>query len=172
MRTFFFAILGFTLLAGSSTDLTAQKNSAIYILGVVKEELSSEPLTDVYVYALVKNDTLVIDTTVSDGKVDIILEYGKVYDLWYKKEGYASKAVRVDTRSIPKHLQDEEGYGLDIDISLPTLIEGLDYSLLEEPIGLANYSIEDENFSFDNDYTRKKLKQYLRLKNKMADFRK
>ncbi|MGB0165415.1 MAG: hypothetical protein ACPF8V_01050 [Luteibaculum sp.] len=140
----------------------------IVLKGVLKLENSTKPLAGARIFALSKNDTLGLAQSDSLGYMEMFLPYDKDLLIFYSFQGTASKSLMVDTRNIPDKLKNE-GFELNIDISLPEIIKGVDYQLLQEPIGLVLFDKNTDNFSFDNPYTRKKIKQYLSFKSKMLE---
>lgn len=164
-------VVGFAgFISLNAQESTAVSPEGVSLFGVMKIELSGEPISGGLVALMLGSDTISFFETGADGKVDMLIPYGAEYKIIYSFPNYASKSLLVDTRHVPDFTK-EEGFGLDVDISLPPLIPNFDFSLLDEPIGLVMYDAGSDNFSFDNPYTRKKIKQYLAFKTKLAEAR-
>lgn len=157
---------GYTSVKAQETEVP----DGVSLFGVMKIELSNEPISGGLVVLMLGADTVATYVTGDDGKVDMVIPYGAEYKVFYSYSNHATKSLIVDTRHVPDFTK-EEGFGLDIDISLPSLIPNFDFGLLNEPIGLVMYDAASDNFSFDNPYTRKKIKQYIAFKTRLAEAR-
>lgn len=94
---------------------------------------------------------IVIDKT---GKYEFSLNYDKIYTVVYSKPGYVSKRLSFNTTGIPPEAQ-EFGFEYDdVEVSLFKKIEGLDVSILEQPVGKIFYDPEYGTLEYDAEYTK------------------
>lgn len=83
-----------------------------------------------------------------DREYKLNLDYGFVYDIQFKKWGYLTKTVRIDTRNIP--FEDRRG-GFEIELNGKLLKkkEGMDPDIEKTISNFASYDHEVKNFIFD-----------------------
>ena len=107
--------------------------------GTVKDLTSSKKLDDVSV-TVFKNGAKLIDVpTNASGKYELNLDYGADYKIVVDKAGFVGKNITIDTRNIPEEDR-QGGHGMNIDFSMFTDLPGIDYSILNEPFGMAAYN--------------------------------
>ncbi len=73
-----------------------------------------------------------------NGKFSIDLPLARVYRIVFEAPEHVAKHVIVDARGIPEK-ESKDGFGMNIMMTLCTYYAGLDYSLMERPIGVARY---------------------------------
>jgi hypothetical protein len=84
-----------------------------------------------------------------DREYKLNLDYGFVYDIQFKKSGYLTKTVRIDTRNIP--FEDRRGgFEIELDGKLLKRKEGLNPDIEKTISNFASYDHEVKNFIFDN----------------------
>ena len=130
-----------------------QKDGQLYIFGVVKDVENSKKMDGVTV-SVKKNgkeiDKLVTNTS---GKYEFFLDIAGDYLIEYSKAGIVSKKVALDSKNVP--LDDATaGFSMNIDMTLFKTMEGLDVSILNQPIGRAKYNAETAQLEFDYEYTK------------------
>ena len=81
------------------------------------------------------------------------MNFDKFYKIVFSSPGYVSKYVTIDLRDIPPAKQ-VGGFEMNIDISLFKQLDGIDYSLLDEPIGKAKYYAKTGVMVWDMAYTQ------------------
>lgn len=140
------------ILFSAAGSLQAQEE--LYIFGVVKDYANSSKLENVKITAY-HNGTKVDEyTTRPNGKYEFFLDLGKEYDLEFSRSGWVSKKVYMDSRNIPEE-DVGAGFSMNIEMSLFEELEGLDVSILEQPIGKAKYNPNTGALEFDFAYTQK-----------------
>ncbi|MEZ4738201.1 MAG: hypothetical protein R2818_02335 [Flavobacteriales bacterium] len=158
-------VLGVLLCSGIATGQVDN----VLIYGTVKDLTSSKKLDDVTV-TVFKNGAKLIDVpTNASGKYEINLDYGADYKIVVAKAGFVGKNIKIDTRNIPEEDR-QGGHGMNIDFSMLTDLPGIDYSILNEPFGMAAY--KDGAFTWDIDYTNRMRDAQARLMKEYDDMRK
>ncbi|MBL7952323.1 MAG: hypothetical protein JNM62_11465 [Flavobacteriales bacterium] len=157
-------VLGMAL----SCPLFAQVDN-VMIYGTVKDLTSSKKLDGVTV-TVFKNGAKLIDVpTNASGKYEVNLDYGSDYKIMVSKTGFVGKNITIDTRNVPEE-ERQGGHGMNIDFSMLTDLPGIDYSILNEPFGKANYAAG--TFAWDIDYTNKMRDAQARLMKEYDEMRK
>ena len=154
----------------------------VMVYGTVKDMSTGKKLDGVTV-TVFKNGAKLIDViTNASGKYEVNLDYGADFKVMCAREGFVGKNITIDTKSVPEE-ERQGGHGMNIDFTMMSKIEGVDYSVLLEPFGKASYTGASGNFEWDMDYTNsmrdkqaKLLKEYddrkKREANADADFAK
>lgn len=139
----------------------AQLND-VYVFGTVKDYNTSKKLDGVKVTVLKngKEDAAVV--TRANGKYEFYLEFGYDYTLDFSKPGLVGKNVTINTQGVPAENQ-EGGLGMNIDMTLFGDIPGIDYSLLNNPIGKSSYDPEQGTLAWDMEYTANMQSELRRL---------
>lgn len=114
-------------------------------------------------------------TSDSKGRVDVALKPGGNYEIAIGGNFYIKKKLEVNTNNVPaEDLNGEVYFPAEVDIFKK--IDGMDYSILEKPIGKIKYNPEIAAFDVDMEYTKSmksKLQQlqedYLAQKEKEAE---
>lgn len=124
----------------------------IYVYGTVKDYVSAVKLQGVSV--IVHKDDVRIATLVTDslGRYEVNLDFDHVYKLWFMQPGKVTKQIEVDARAIPTDLR-PGGFGMNVEMTLFKSLQGLDMSVLDQPIGKARYSPVDSTMSWDMEHT-------------------
>lgn len=133
----------------------------IYVYGTVKDYGTAVKLLGVSV--IVHKDDVRLAALVTDslGRYEVKLDYDHVYKLWFMQAGMVTKHVVIDARDIPAGLR-AGGHGMNIDITLFKSLPNLDMSVLDQPIGMAQYSPVDSAITWNLEYTesiRARVKQ-------------
>jgi hypothetical protein len=150
------------------TAVRAQVDN-VMIYGTVKDLTSSKKLDGVTV-TVFKNGAKLIDVpTNASGKYEVNLDYGSDYKIMVAKPGFVGKNITIDTRNVPEE-ERAGGHGMNIDFSMLTDLPGIDYSILNEPFGKANYAAG--TFAWDIDYTNKMRDAQARLMKEYDEKRK
>ncbi|MCC7503350.1 MAG: hypothetical protein IT229_12520 [Flavobacteriales bacterium] len=148
-RSFLTALLLLILCAvGKAQELVDN----IYVYGTAKDYGTAVKLQGVSV--IVHQDDVRLAALVTDslGRYEVNLDYDHVYKLWFMHAGMVTKHVVIDAREIPSGLR-AGGFGMNIDITLFKSLPNLDMSVLDQPIGRANYSPVDSAITWDLEYT-------------------
>ncbi len=112
----------------------------IHVFGEVKDMDSMKRIVGVSVTATdTLEPTFVQHATVKrNGTFSVELPLARVYRIVFEAPEHVAKHVIVDARDIPTR-ESKDGFGMNIVPTLCTFYAGLDYSLLQRPIGVAKY---------------------------------
>ncbi|HRO99672.1 MAG TPA: hypothetical protein PLN54_09590 [Flavobacteriales bacterium] len=146
MRWCVLGLLGFLVLPVSAFY--------IHLHGVVTEYATGEGMKGVQV-RLVK-DSVERETVITpwNGTYELYLERGYDYIVWFHREDLVTKHVRIDAREIPLR-PDVPFYDMDVQVTMFTWIEGFDFSIFDQPVGMAEYKHSVRNLNWDIDYTER-----------------
>lgn len=121
--------------------------------GVVTDHFSGDPLKGVQVRMVkdgIERETVI---TKRDGSYSFTLDRGYTYLIWFHKEGLVTKHVRIDATQVPP-IPDVPFYELDVQVALFQWVEGVDLTLFEQPLGLAEYVHSVRKLTWDVQYTK------------------
>lgn len=141
----------------------------VMIYGTVKDLTSSKKLDGVTVTVFKNGSKLIEVPTNASGKYEVNLDYGADYKVMVSKSGFVGKNISIDTRNVPEE-ERQGGHGMNIDFSILTDLPGIDYSILNEPFGKANYT--SGTFAWDMEYTNRMRDAQARLMKEYDDKRK
>lgn len=99
----------------------------------------------------------------SAGKYSFSLGNREAYMLHYSAPGKVSKCVEIDTRNTPDSIW-AAGLFLSLELSLFDSVPGVDFSLLDDPIGRARYDAGTGHIEFDEAYTamvRDRIREFI-----------
>ncbi|MFZ1331360.1 MAG: hypothetical protein WAR83_04200, partial [Flavobacteriales bacterium] len=147
----------------------------VMVYGTVKDMSTGKKLDGVTV-TVFKNGAKLIDViTNASGKYEVNLDYGADFKVMCTRDAFVGKNITINTKSVPEE-ERQGGHGMNIDFTMMSKIEGVDYSVLLEPFGKANYTGASGNFEWDMEYTNsmrdkqaKLLKEYDDLKKREAN---
>jgi hypothetical protein len=161
-------IVFLTLFFSMSKNLIAQidlpygnfTKSIITISGEVNED--GHELKNANV-SLLKNNVLLTEiTTDKNGSFSFTLKPENQYMLLFSKQGYVSKKIYVNTENIPSNTSIVRS---GIDVELFREIDGVDFSILNDPIGKFYYTSSKKNIDYDKDYTNSIIDKLEALQN-------
>jgi hypothetical protein len=93
--------------------------------------------------------------TDKSGKADFKLEPDNDFLIKFTKPGYVSKSIRMDTRNVPADdIMENMIFRTGPEVELFQEVEGLDVSILDQPIGILVYDNSMKDFSYDMEYTK------------------
>ncbi|MCC6541868.1 MAG: hypothetical protein IT225_06575 [Flavobacteriales bacterium] len=141
----------------------------VMIYGTVKDLTSSKKIDGVSVIVYKNGAKLIEVPTNASGKYEVNLDYGADYKIMVAKTGFVGKNITIDTRNIPEE-ERQGGHGMNIDFSILTDLPGIDYSVLNEPFGMAKYS--GGTFTWDIEYTNRMRDAQARLMKEYEEKRK
>ena len=101
--------------------------------------------------------------TGNNGRFDLYLDFGHEYIIEIAKSTYVSKKLYLNTNNVPV---DEQLWGYEFGgfvVDMFKRMEGVDYSILDKPIGKVYYEPNVENFVDDKLYTREIKQEVDRL---------
>lgn len=155
---YFFSLI---FIFGLGNYVSAQEGE-LYIFGVVKDYDDGKKLENVTINAYHNGSKVDQFVTRSNGKYEFFLELGKEYELDFNAKGFVGKKVYMDSRNIPAE-DIGAGFSMNIEMSLFAELEGLDVSILDQPIGKAKYNPNTGALEFDFAYTQKIKDEISRL---------
>jgi tetratricopeptide (TPR) repeat protein len=141
----------------------------VKIYGEIKDENSKKRLAGVTVSVTSGGSNITSQTTTSNGKFDVDLDYDKVYVFKFEKSGFVTKKLEVDTRNIPAAEQERGEFIRPIDMTLFENVPDVDFSVLNEPIGKFRYDFQFNDILHDEDYTKQMKKKLDKLFKELED---
>lgn len=143
-------LLIFVLLASFS----AFSQNDVSIFGVVRDHSNNKKISGVEITIYQDGTNYSTHKSNSSGKYEFVIGFEHEYKIVYTYPNYVTKYLTIDTRYVPDE-EKEGGYEMNIDMTLFNIIEGLDVSILENPIGKAEFDVAGGRMGWDMDYTRK-----------------
>ena len=144
-------------LSMASFQCHGQKNIRFY--GSVNEQkfngdIKKLPDVDITVYALEEDNWKLVQEYKTDkrGKYEIELFFDVIYKISYSKSGFVSKYVTIDCSNIPS-IDQVSGFEMKTIMTIFKKISDIDFSLLDEPLGKAQYNSQYNEMAWDIDYT-------------------
>ena len=134
----------------------------IELHGQVTDYFSGDGLKGMQV-RLVK-DSIDRETVVTgrNGEYELILERGYEYLIWFSGQGRVTKHVRIDTREVPP-IPDVPFYDMDLQMTMFLWIDGVDFSVLDQPIAEARYRHSIRNLTWDTEHTERVRRELSRV---------
>lgn len=128
----------------------------IQIMGKVIERVSvdeKKPVKNVDI-EIFKNDQIADKILIPDsGTYEFFLPLEYKYLIVFSAEGYVHKSVEIDARYMS--MEDRSGgFTMEMDLSLFQEIPGVDFSVLDQPIGKCRFDRMSNSMSFDFEYTK------------------
>jgi hypothetical protein len=151
------------ILIAITIDVSGQGDD-ISIYGVVRDHSDNKKIANVDILIYENGKKIFERKTNLNGKYEFVLGFNSNYKIIYNYPNYVSKYLTIDANDIPE--KDRiGGFEMNIDMTLFEVIEGLDVSILEEPIGKANFDNKRGEMSWDMAYTnmmQKKIRDLMR----------
>jgi hypothetical protein len=160
---FVFLLLG-TLCASAQVD-------NVYVYGTVKDYVSSKKLDGITVTVYKNGAKLAEVVTSASGKYEFNLDYGSDFKLVYTKPGMVSKNISIDTKNIPEE-ERVGGHGMNVEMTLFQELPGIDFSILQQPIGKAKFDPTSKEVTWDLQYTDQVRSEIARLMKEYDDKKK
>ncbi|MCB9170179.1 MAG: hypothetical protein H6594_07505 [Flavobacteriales bacterium] len=146
---------------------TAQVDN-VYVYGTVKDYSSGKKLDGITV-TVYKNGAKLTDVvTNASGKYEFNLDYGADYKIMYAKPGLVGKNIQIDTRNIPEE-ERVGGHGMNIEMTLFSELPGIDFAVLDKPIGKAKFDPATNEVTWDLEYTEQIRNEIARLMKEYED---
>jgi hypothetical protein len=89
----------------------------------------------------------------ADGTYSFYLPVGFEYEVWFGGSAFANKKLSIDATQLPEEKKPRE---VSLDVSLFRAVEGVDFTILDEPYMRMAYDPESDNMRIDEEYTRKR----------------
>lgn len=134
----------------------------VYVYGTVKDYVSSKKLDGITVTVFKNGGKLTEVVTNASGKYEFNLDYGSDYKLVYGKAGMVSKNISIDTKNIPEE-ERVGGHGMNVEMTLFAELPGIDFSVLQQPIGKAKFDPNTKEVTWDLQYTEQVRAEIARL---------
>ncbi|MBI4944991.1 MAG: tetratricopeptide repeat protein [Bacteroidetes bacterium] len=137
--------------------------------------LNKLPIKGATVNVFLENNKVKSVISNKKGEFNIELQHSKNYIVEASKGGFVTKKIKFSTK-VPQ--KDVKGYMWEYELNFQIfeMLDGLDVSILKDPVAAIQYSSADEDFDFDDKYTsemNKKIegviKQYETLKKKQYE---
>jgi len=89
----------------------------------------------------------------ADGLYSFYLPVGFEYEVWFGGSAFANKRVFINATQLPEEKKPRD---VTLDVSLFRAVDGVDFSILQEPYVQIAYDAESDQMRMDNEYTRKR----------------
>lgn len=142
----------------------AQFDSEVYLrmYGTVVDSDNEKSLGECIVRVLQDGEYIESYETKKTGKYDLFLPSGPEYRFYFEKDGFVSKNILINTKDAGA-IDDQFIYSLKADISLFKTVKGIDYTILEQPIGKGACNPRNGKVQFDKEYTKSMEEQIAML---------
>jgi hypothetical protein len=100
-----------------------------------------------------------------DGSYNLYLPLGSNYEVSVTKKGYVRKMYTVSTTGVSYESSQKKFPVIVADLEILKAVEGVDYSLFDQPMNKYYFNTKKDNFEFDKDYMKAMIA-------KVADIRK
>ncbi|MBS1583916.1 MAG: hypothetical protein JST66_17090, partial [Bacteroidetes bacterium] len=158
------------LLLAAGLSAQAQVDN-VYVYGTVKDQFTAKKLDGITVTVFKNGSKLAEAVTNASGKYEFNLDYGSEYKLLYAKPGMVSKNITIDTRNVPEE-ERAGGHGMNVEVNLFNELPGIDFSVLQQPIGKAKIDPTTNEMSWDLQYTAQIRSEIDRLMKEYEDKKK
>lgn len=149
-------------------SLQAQDPNNLAVDGTVKDEDGGR-ITGASIALYQDGAELKRVTTGNNGRFDLYLDFGHEYIIEISKSSYVTKKLYLNTNNVPV---DEQLWGYEFGgfvVDMFKRMDGVDYSILDKPIGKVYYEPNVENFVDDKLYTREIKQEVDRLEQAQKD---
>lgn len=137
------------------------------VMGTVKKEETKKRMEGATI--TIKRNGTVWKTVASlaSGKFEASLLPGAVYVIEFSKPGHVTKRIEMSTKNVPP---DDAKYGFDFPMEMVLFekMDGLDVSILNQPIAKVAFNPETGYMDYDPAYTKSIKKELERLKQELA----
>ncbi len=159
-----FVIVGLLMLQSQ----TSVAQWTLDVMGSVKKEETKKRMEGATI--TIKRNGTVWKTLTSpaNGKFEAQLLPDAVYVIEFSKPGHVTKRMELSTRNVPP---DDAKYGFDfpMEMNLFEEMDGLDVSILNQPIAKVAFNPATGYMDYDPDYTKSIKKELDRLKKELAE---
>ena len=119
--------------------------------GTVRDEDNKDPIESAKIELYKDTSFIKLIYANEKGKYKLLLDPDLNYTVKVSMNGYAAKLITIDTRSVPENTDITSSFKVKMQVSLYRLIPGVDFSLLNKPIGSIFYEETEKNFGYDVD---------------------
>lgn len=141
------------LCLGLSSALFAQDPNNLAVDGTIKDERGGR-INGAVITLFQDGEQVKQVQTGKNGRFDLYLDFGHEFIIEISKVQYVSKKLYINTNNVP---DDEQAWGYEFGgfvVDMLQRMDGVDYSILDKPIGKVYYEPNVENFVDDRVYTR------------------
>ncbi|MEQ9188881.1 MAG: hypothetical protein RLP15_14200 [Cryomorphaceae bacterium] len=145
-----------------SLQLWAQDPNNLAVDGTIKDENGGR-ITGAVITLIRDGEEVKRVQTGKNGRFDLYLDFGHEFIIEISKATYVAKKLYINTNNVP---DDEQAWGYEFGgfvVDMFKRMDGVDYSVLENPIGKVYYEPNVENFVDDRVYTRQIKEEIDRL---------
>ncbi|MGB0403590.1 MAG: hypothetical protein ACPGEG_05785 [Salibacteraceae bacterium] len=105
----------------------------------------------------------------SSGKLDFDLEFGRDYVVEFHKQYYAAKKIEVFLANVTSEMIDIGCRGNTWHVGMVQKVDGIDYSVLDDPVGKIFFEPEEKCFGWDAEYSLKVMAKLDELEREMEE---
>ena len=142
-------MIGFILF---QTVFVFSQSVPVTLQGVVSDDKSDLAGVSILVTKSGKNFTSIM--TDAGGNFAFQLPLDGDYMVSVTKDGYVTKKFTVNTQGVPAEKATQEFPIISVELGLSKKLEGVDYSLLSQPLNKYSYNAKIDNFEYDKNYLK------------------
>lgn len=163
-------IIIFFLLSFSSSFAQSSVQSTLKVKGITTDMKSynSARLSDVTINIYKFNDKIKTYQSTATGRFEFDIEMNTYIVLEFVKDGYCPKRILFDTRN-PEIDYTKKYIPFNFEIMMLKQVKGVDYSDVDFPVTIIEYSTEDKQFFYVDEYTQQQIKQQEEVLNKISN---
>ncbi|MCB0484271.1 MAG: hypothetical protein KDC37_06885, partial [Flavobacteriales bacterium] len=120
-------------------------------------------MTGAFVNVLVDGQKLKRIDADKSGNFKFDLEFGRDYVIEFRKQFYATKRVEVHLRNVTPEMVDIGCKPRGWEVGMLKKVEGIDYSMLDKPVGKVFYEPEFKCFDWDAGYSLQVMDELAKL---------
>jgi tetratricopeptide (TPR) repeat protein len=150
-----------------SADAVQAQAWTLDILGSVKKEETKKRFEGVTITVKRNGSVWKTITSPSNGKFDLGLPPDAIYVIEFSKFGHVTKKIELSTKNVPPE-DAKYGFEFPMEMNLFEKMEGLDVSILNQPIAKIGFDPSTGYFDYDPAYTKSIQKELDRLKKELA----
>ncbi|MDG1262155.1 MAG: hypothetical protein P8H59_06855 [Flavobacteriales bacterium] len=134
------------------SGLSFGQDNVLLAYGSIKNSETKKKMDGIEIVVLKDGSPFDDFVTTGSGKYEFELPLGHDYIISYSKEGFVPKKLQVNTKGIPAEDM-EGGFQMNLEVTIFEYIEGFDLSIVESPVGKANFSAQQNSIDWDMNYT-------------------
>ena len=129
----------------------SKANIVLTVHGEIKEEITHKRLKEVIIY--IKKDGVFHSSihTKNSSNYKVLLPADAIFEIEFSKQNYVSKRIVFSTKDMPKNAK-KAGFDYLAEITLFKQIEGLNNSILNQPLAKIFYNKRSRKMQIDQEY--------------------
>ncbi len=151
-----------------SSNYTNAQAWTLDVVGSVKKEETKKRFEGVTVTVKRNGSPWKTITSPASGKFELSLPPDGIYLIEFSKFGHVSKKIEFSTKNVPPE-DAKYGFEFPMEMTLFQKMEGLDVSVLNQPIAKVEFDPSTGYMDFDPAYTKSIQKELDRLKKELAE---